>query len=179
MTTKEDQWILTYSGKQFFPFNPKLDQICIQDIAHALSMICRYTGHVKQFYSVAQHSCYVSDYCPQELKLYGLLHDATEAYLADINRPTKEFLPDYKKLEQDLELIIISKYLGMNSNLELSLPDYVKQLDMAILNNEREVLLPESKWDWGIGNQKLDLIITPWSPAEAEKEFLERFMRLY
>ena len=174
MTTKEEQWILTYSGKQFFPFNPKLDQICIQDIAHALSMICRYTGHCKELYTVSQHSCYISDYCPDELKLEGLLHDATEAYLADINQPTKEFLPEYRELESNLDKLIRNKY-----GLPLEMSPYVKSLDMAILNNEREVLLPESKWDWGIGNQKLDLIITPWSPAEAEKEFLERFMRLF
>src|SRR6266496_1501995 len=82
--------IMTYSGELITPLNPDPDDIQIEDIAHALSNQCRFSGHCKQFYSVAEHSCRVSDLCSYEHQLGGLLHDGTEAYLSDIARPIKQ-----------------------------------------------------------------------------------------
>jgi len=85
-------WILTYTGKRFDTLNPKPEDICIEDIAHALSMICRFGGHCRQFYSVAQHCLLVSCNLPVEAELWGLMHDAAEAYVGDVVTPIKRLL---------------------------------------------------------------------------------------
>src|SRR5579885_2784587 len=86
---RHGDWIQTYCGVAFYPLDPRPEEILIEDIAHALSMLCRFTGHVKRFYSVAQHCVYVSHRCDPKDALWGLLHDAAEAYLNDISRPVK------------------------------------------------------------------------------------------
>ena len=82
----------TFTNKKLYFLNPKPADICIEDIAHSLSNICRYNGHCKKFYSVAQHSIFVSDMLPARLAIYGLLHDATETYVTDIPRPLKKLI---------------------------------------------------------------------------------------
>jgi 5'-deoxynucleotidase YfbR-like HD superfamily hydrolase len=82
-------WIQTYQGGCFEPFNPHPDQIHIRDIAHALALTCRFTGHCLDFYSVAQHSVMVSQIVSHKHALAGLLHDASEAYLTDVASPIK------------------------------------------------------------------------------------------
>src|SRR5271156_4912831 len=86
-SSSDSAWIQTFTGKKFYPFNPKPQDIDIRDIAHALSNICRFTGHTKRFYSVAEHSRNVAKLVPAHMKLQALLHDASEAYLCDIARP--------------------------------------------------------------------------------------------
>ena len=96
-------WIQTYTGKQFWPIDPRACEITIEDIAHALSLQCRFSGHCREFYSVAQHSCLVSSYCIDEDAGWGLLHDAAEAYLVDLPRPIKRFSSlgvEYRKAEE-------------------------------------------------------------------------------
>ena len=96
--------IMTYTKKMFDPLHPNAELIDTEDIAHALSMLCRANGHFKSFYSVAQHSIN----CMKEAKARGyseriqlacLLHDASEAYLSDVTRPVKAELPRYKEIE--------------------------------------------------------------------------------
>ncbi|MBF0612521.1 MAG: hypothetical protein HQL55_15470, partial [Magnetococcales bacterium] len=79
-----DNWIQTFTGRQFWPLAPVLEHIHVQDIAHALSLLCRFNGHCQKFYSVAEHSLHVATILPPELAGWGLLHDASEAYLADL-----------------------------------------------------------------------------------------------
>jgi hypothetical protein len=105
----ENGWIETMHGR-FDLKNPKFD---INDIAHALSQIARFNGHTKRFYSVAEHSLMVADLMeglglgdPRE----GLLHDATEAYLSDVPAPFKQFLPDWQKVDVDLEAALRAQY---------------------------------------------------------------------
>ena len=86
-------WIITYSGKKFYHLAPSAEMVDIVDIAHALSLTCRWTGHTRYHYSVAQHSWYFSYLVPKEFALSALLHDASEAYLGDMNRPLKHFTP--------------------------------------------------------------------------------------
>ena len=98
--------IQTYTGRKFFPVAPRAEDIEILDVAHALSMLCRYTGHTKQFYSVAQHSVLVSRIVPPQDAAWGLLHDASEAYLCDVARPIKP----YRLLEQRLMVQVAGRF---------------------------------------------------------------------
>jgi flavin-dependent thymidylate synthase len=105
-TEPSGDWMQTYSGGRFYPGDPRIEQIELTDIARALSRICRYAGHCEQFYSVAQHSVYVSGMVPPEHALCALMHDATEAYLVDIPRPLKRMLAGYTVLEDRLWRVI-------------------------------------------------------------------------
>ena len=109
--------IMTYTKKMFDPLHPNADLIDIEDIAHALSMLCRANGHFRTFYSVGQHSIN----CMQEARTRGytrrvqlacLLHDGSEAYLSDVTRPVKAELPKYKEIEEPLQEVIWNKWLG-------------------------------------------------------------------
>jgi len=82
----------TCSGRRVHLLNPSPDEIAIEDIAHALSHACRFAGHVPSYYSVAQHSVLVSELLDERTALWGLLHDASEAYLHDLTRPLKRAL---------------------------------------------------------------------------------------
>ena len=95
----KDRYLSTYTGKKFYPYDPRPEQICIEDIAHGLSMLCRFAGQCRFFFSVAEHSIAVAHLLPANLKLFGLLHDASEAYLADLPRPVKAGLPEYRAIE--------------------------------------------------------------------------------
>ena len=101
-----DGFIGTFSGLRFWPLDPNPEKILIADIAHALAHQCRFGGHASKFYSVAEHSVHVSKLCLPEHALWGLLHDASEAYLVDLPRPLKllpEFAP-YREAERRLQL---------------------------------------------------------------------------
>lgn len=103
-------WINTLSGKHLDFTNISPDSICIEDIAAALSNICRFTGHLEEFYSVAQHSVRVSYLVPPEFALEALMHDAAEAYCNDISSPLKALLPEYRVIEDRIEAVIRSKF---------------------------------------------------------------------
>ena len=110
MSHLKDRYLSTYTGKKFFPYDPRPEQICIEDIAHGLSMLCRFVGQCRFFFSVAEHSIAVARLLPANLKLFGLLHDASEAYLADLPRPVKAGLPEYKAIEANVERVIAEKF---------------------------------------------------------------------
>ena len=108
--------IMTHSKIMFDPLVPQEELICIADIAHSLSMLCRANGHFKSFYSVGQHSIN----CMREAQARGyskrvqlgcLLHDASEAYLSDVTRPVKKELPQYKLIEEPLQAAIWAKWI--------------------------------------------------------------------
>lgn len=162
-------WIQTYTGKQFWPLNPKIEDINIFDIAHALSMNCRFNGHCKRFYSVAEHSVLVSLYCDNELD--GLMHDASEAYLPDIARPIKNYFQDFKLTEKQLLKRIYKRY-NIISNAQ------TKEIDVRILLDEKNQIMSNSPDDWGIDNKPLGVQIRCWLPTQAKDEFLKRFMEL-
>ena len=131
--------IMTYTKKMFDPLHPEVELIDIEDIAHALSMLCRANGHFKSFYSVAQHSIN----CMKEAKARGyservqlacLLHDASEAYLSDVTRPVKAELPRYREIESPLQEMIWNKWL--DEPLTIQEIVQVFQIDDAILAYE-------------------------------------------
>lgn len=106
---------ITYSGIEFLPLNFSEKDVNIMDIAHSLSRICRFNGHLNNFYSVSQHCICVSEYLKakkfsKKVQLCGLLHDASEAYLCDLPKPIKKVLLDYEKLEKYYQKIIIQHF---------------------------------------------------------------------
>jgi 5'-deoxynucleotidase YfbR-like HD superfamily hydrolase len=170
-----EPWFNTFSGKRFTPLNPNPDSIVIQDIARALSMQCRFTGHVKRFYSVSQHSVLVSYLCDWNDRLWGLLHDASEAYISDLNRPVKHsgYFENYITLEKKI-MDSICKRFEMNNEE----PASVHRADKLILATEGRDILFNKREDWMNDFHPLPFDIIPWSPEKAEAMFLNRFNEL-
>ncbi len=167
-----------FSGIKFDLLAPKEEDINIIDIAHALSNTCRFGGHTKKFYSVAQHSVLVSDLLPSHLKLVGLLHDAPEAYIHDITTPLKSILENYKDIEKNLWNVICKKFYILNCD---EIPCEVKIADYSILLAEKRDIM-ESKKDWCSTHPFDDILsvgtITPLYPSDAKDLFLQRFKEL-
>lgn len=180
--TRIGDWIQTYSGIAFYPLDPRPDEIRIADIAAGLSHQCRFTGHTKQFYSVAQHSVEVSYLVPKRMALRGLLHDASEAYLCDIARPLKRlpYMKEYREIEQKLQYAIFKKF-----GLEDIDPPELHKADMAALGWEALHLMsplchPEN---WKVftdaGATVYPRHSTILNPEEARQVFLKRFTELF
>lgn len=143
-------YILTFKKKEFYPLDPNIDDIDIDDIAHALSLLCRANGHFKHFYSVGLHSIN----CAKEAIARGysknvvlgcLLHDASEAYLADITRPVKKHLHKYLEIEEVLQNKVFEKWIPTLSAEERKL---VFEIDDAILYYEFISLFEEKIFDY-------------------------------
>ncbi len=156
--------IRTFTGKYFNPCNPEIDLICIEDIAHALSMQTRFGGHLPVFYSVAQHCVLAAREVSDEYRLTTLLHDASEAYLIDVPRPVKEQLSNYKEIEHRLMKIIAAKF-----SIAWPLPEWVKIADEYMLRYE---------WQSLMLNDCPQPPIEPWEQQLAEAQFLAQFHKL-
>lgn len=163
--------IQTFGGG-CFDFNfPEEQTFDIYDIAHALSNICRFTGHTTSFYSVAQHCVLVSMLVPERLALKGLLHDAAEAYLGDVASPLKAMLPQYKTIETRVENALLMSF-GLSPG-----PDpIIKHADQRALVTEARDLMARAIVMVGI--VPTEYRITPLPPQEAELVFLDRFHEL-
>ena len=170
---KEDCWMTTYTGRKFYPLDPKIEDIELLDIAQALSMICRFNGHTKLFYSVAEHSVRGISLVPERDRLAFLLHDASEAYMADVGRAVKSAIPDYKLLEKQLLEVIYLKFGVEGYNQEL-----IKRADNILLATEGRDLM-ENTHDWFIDESPVEHIIEPWSQIRAEVVFLYEFEKLH
>ena len=166
-------FIQTFTGKQFWPLDPRPEDICIEDIAHALSNICRFNGHVRQFYSVAEHSVFVSICVPVQHRLAALLHDAPEAYLCDLPRPIKHNVVGYAHAEHKVALAVAQKF-----GLSEELPGCVKDADTKILLDEREMFMTPTEHDWELDAEPLGVTLRGWAPREAEAAFLEVYYTL-
>lgn len=171
--TWREHWMQTYTDRKFYPMDPRAEEIHIADIAHALSMQCRYNGHVRRFMSVAEHCVLVSRLVPEEDALWGLLHDATEAYVGDMVRPLKRHMPDYCAAEDRVMAAIAEKF-----GISPQMPDSVKAADTQILLDERAALLGTPAGDWGIDAEPSGIEIHAWEPACAEFRYLARFAEL-
>jgi hypothetical protein len=171
-----NDWIQTYTGKQFHFLDPRPDEICIEDIAHALANTCRYGGHTARFYSVAEHSVYVSCYALPDHALYALLHDAAEAYLGDTPSPLKYYANQLAHLERKIAAVI---YRALNVPTPPEAVSAVHILDQRIVGNERAALMAPPPAAWHPTGEPLDrLRIEGLPPIIAQQYFLAAFHAL-
>jgi len=196
----KDEWFITVSGKQVFVLNPRVEDIDGQDIGHALCHICRFGGHTKKFYSVGQHSMLVhsivenafSEKAVEPIRGFfspvtvatkkdirtAFMHDSPEAYLGDVIRPLKTFLPVYKFIESLWWNVIAEKYA-----LHQRMPAMVKYADrVALLTERRDLITPHrAARPWREdknGPQPWPGEITPLEPYDCLAQFMARFSHL-
>lgn len=179
---KSKAWIITFTGLKFYHLNPQPEMVTVEDIAHALSNIGRWTGHTRYHYSVAQHSVYASRIVKPEFAYEALMHDSSEAYLGDMNRPLKHFTaagPAYREIEEKVEEVIFKKF-----GVSFPLPEEVKEADTQMLYAEKAQLMTiteATKYEakkWGSDETEANIRIQRWTPRRAEKQFLKRFAEL-
>lgn len=168
--------ILTAAGEYFPLLTPTAKDVHIGDIAHALSHLCRFTGHTREFYSVAQHSVMVSYLVPREDALAGLLHDAAEAYLGDVSSPLKHQLPMYQVLETRTMEAVLRAF-----DLPTCIPESVKRADRIMLATEQRDLMPAHDDEWEIlaHVEPLAAVLEPLPARAARAAFIERFRQLF
>jgi hypothetical protein len=184
----EDNFIRTYTGKKFWPLNPVVTDICIEDIAHALAFECRFAGHCNRFYSVADHSIRVSHEVERramqdhrshealiqviELAMWGLLHDASEAYLKDMPSPIKrapQIGTVYKQYEGNLMDAIALRFDLMPIE-----PAIVRDVDRTLCHTEMRDLMNGSV----VRGTPLEETIFPRTSFDARRDFLARYTQL-
>ncbi|MDP2665205.1 MAG: phosphohydrolase [bacterium] len=177
-----NRWIQTFTGKKFDPIDPDPALINIRDIAHALSNQCRYAGHTREFYSVAEHSVHVAQELERNnpkspaLWLAGLLHDAAEAYLTDLPRPIKKYVLSFSTFENRLLEVISKKY-----GFAYPFSPKVHFVDTSIILDEANALFnPEwvAEWELTKTHKPLGKPIWVLNPIEAEFRFLSEFDRI-
>jgi hypothetical protein len=179
-THRHGDWIQTFTGRPFWPLDPRPEDVVIEDIARALSNQCRFAGHTRSFYSVAQHSVLVSIHCDPADALKGLLHDASESYLSDVCRPLKvqpEMRP-YREAEHRIMGVICDRF-----GLTHDEPASVRRADHQMLFEEKRMLLSDPPMAWGAPQggdppPSLHVEFDPLPPTAAESSFLARFAEL-
>lgn len=179
-----DGWIITSTGRKFWPVQPRAEDVLIDDIAHALAQCARYAGHAPMFYSVAEHSIYVSRWVLEcglvipRLRLFALLHDAAEAYLGDMTRPLKRRMPQYREVEDRVMACVWDRF-GFTATEIDRFTAPTKIADGALLATERcQFFKDKHPIDWTPPGRPIDQYIAcmPWEIARAA--FLERFYEL-
>jgi hypothetical protein len=169
-------WIRLHSGRRFYLADPRPNDITIFDIAHSLARVCRFGGHSPKFYSVAEHSVYVSERCDKADAWLGLLHDAPEAYIGDIVRPLKRLLPQIKQIEGRILGDILARF-----DLPLFLSPSVLRADEDVLISEavhffgRQIV---NEWSLCSGTPIEGFAPKCMPPEEAEAFFIDRFVEL-
>jgi uncharacterized protein len=147
-----DRYIHLYSGRKFWPLNPKVEDVSLDDVAHHLSQKCRYTGATIRHYSVAEHAYLLSYAVPEELAYAALHHDDNEAFLADIPSPVKPFIPGWAEIEKAHERVIAIEAFGCREeDLKAVTP-----FDKAVIYDEAAHLLQVSEGE------------TPWWEGKAK-----------
>lgn len=170
-------YIQTHYGIQWRHTWPVPEDVYIEDIAHALSQLCRFSGHINCFYSVAEHSVRVSHLCDSKDALEGLLHDGSEAYCVDVPRPLKR-APGMEvyRMYEDLTAEAIRQRFNLREE-----PESVKRVDLRMLATEkRDLFREDSTWAVNKGEygEPFPEKIVPWTQEEAKRRFLMRFYEL-
>jgi hypothetical protein len=176
-------FMMTFSGRMFFPGNPHPDDFCIEDVAHHLSLINRFTGATVSPYSVGQHSLNGSYMASTpEIAYEFLLHDRIEAYISDVNSPTKHHLPDYQRLEEMLNVVSAESF-----DLPVEMSAEVKEIDLRMLVTEASVLMKKGVYAWWNDshwpepydlNEDSAMLFHSLQPTDVERWFLSRYYEL-
>jgi hypothetical protein len=166
--------IITVEGTYFDFTDPDSAQYTIRSIAHALSFVCRFGGHCRKFYSVAQHCVLLSYIVPEEYALEGLLHEAGEPFCGDMPSPLKMLLPEYKVIEKRVEASVLKRF-GITD-----MPPCIKKADIVMLKTEQRDLMRRQNDDWELtrGAETLKQKIRPWPAWYARWRFLRRYKEL-
>ena len=171
---KSDPYITTFTGKKFYIKRPSVEMLCIEDIAHALSMQCRYNGHCPYYMSVAEHSVIMSELVPEEHALWGLLHDASECYIPDVPRPLKAVLTNLDAFEDKILKVVATKY-----GLPWPMPESVHKIDSQYVGTEARLLWKDAVPEWTKFYTPMEIELNFWTPKQAERAFIEKFEELY
>ncbi len=173
-------WMQTFSGRKFYPLDPRAAEIVIQDIAHGLAMTCRFGGHSKRFYSVAEHCVIVSMFVAPAYAREALLHDSAEAYVGDMIRPLKHTarMGEFRAVEAAIELAVHERF-GILSTPESHAA--VKEIDDRIIVDEIAALMsdPPMYLERHKNVPPLGAHIAGLNPAHAEHVFVSRFLELF
>lgn len=169
---RRGDWMETFTGRKFWPLDPRQDDVDILDIAHALSMQCRYGGHSLRFYSVAEHSVLMARNVAPQHALWALMHDAAEAYLADVPRPLKRNLVGYKEAEAKVMAAICDHF-----DMPRLMPAEVHSADERILSDEIHQNMHPMEWH-AKHNDPLGVTLLYWPPERAEIYFLDAFRKI-
>ncbi|RUV05228.1 hypothetical protein EOB36_00705 [Mesorhizobium sp. M6A.T.Cr.TU.017.01.1.1] len=166
--------IMLRSGAILDFLDPWSSEFTIDDIAHGLSLICRYSGQCDRFYSVAEHCVHVSEVA-KDHAYAALMHDAAEAFVGDVTRPLKQLLPAYKAIESDVEIAICNRFY-----VPYPIPDAVKKADLRVLAAEQAQIMPAGAdgWAQAAGVIPAEITVKSYPPSEAKAIFLQRFERL-
>ena len=160
--------ILTADGDYFDFVNPRVG-ITLNAIARGLANTCRFGGQCLRYYSVAEHSVWVSRLVPPEFAIVGLMHDAPEAFTGDMVKPLKEELPDFQIVEDRVERAVFAAF-----NLPLPLPPEVKAVDRIMLATEqRQIMNKNNEWKWTHKTQPADIVIDCLMPDAAYAMFMD------
>lgn len=185
MSREANQYIRVHTGIKFFPLDPWISEITIEDIAHAGSNNCRWGGHCDEFLSVDQHCCMVHDLVPARLRRVALLHDASESYILDMPRPIKYQMPAYLRTEENLMECIAARF-----GFHLGQLEEIKGADDFVLYYERQrnfscggaiEVLSDRAVDFYFDNCVFDWStrpLIPWTQKRSRQEFLQRFYDL-
>lgn len=171
-------WIQTFSGLCYPLLAPDASDVCLDDIAHAVAGLERYTGHARRVaglhgYTVAQHSVHVSEIVPREDAFAALMHDSPEAYVGDASSPLKRCLSNFGYVERLSYLAIAKRF-----RLPFQLPPSVKHADLVLLATEKRDLMAPEPRPWLPLPEPLPERIRIWSADVAEERFRERFEEL-
>jgi hypothetical protein len=162
------------SGDYLSFVDPDPSVINIDVVAGPLSRLCRFAGQINYFYCVAQHSVLVSYLVPEEFRLEALLHDVTEAFMADMPKPLKMIMPQYEEIEERVWLAC-AKAFGINPQL----PECVHIADkMMVLAEARDLLNTDTWQTWYPDLPVPESRVTPLKPLDAEDLFLQRYHQL-
>lgn len=175
MSREIGDWMLTYTGKRFWPLDPDPEDVDIIDIGHALGMLCRYNGHCQRFYSVAEHSVLLSQHLEKHSRdaaLWALMHDSAEAYISDLIRPVKFFIKDFHVLEERILGVIAQHF-----NLPAQIPDVVHQADDTFINDEGKQLFDKAPWV-APNSPTLGIQLKLLYPVDAKYDYLKQYTRL-
>lgn len=170
--------ILVRSGRYFDLAAPRPEDVTIEDIAGALSKICRFGGQTPRFYTVAEHCCHcydaaLSDGLGLEIAKLALLHDAAEAFVGDVVKPLKIMLIDFGLIESGVQSAIEHAF---NIVWDVEKIAAVKRLDMEMLIAERLEIFGDDGVQWSGQDQvtRRDLHVEGWGPDQAEAQFMWR-----